>query len=128
MKITLVRHRTHTHNERRATHNKYTTNTQQHTSKIHTKKTPNTQNTQVLQRLRDGGYCDEYAADASPAGVDISVRAPATLVACAALGELVQLLPHVKPIAARYLRRTAPPFARVAPTRRRPGRRPRRRQ
>ena len=34
--------------------------------------------------------------------------------ACAALGALVQLLPHVKPVAARYLRRTAPPFARVA--------------
>ena len=34
--------------------------------------------------------------------------------ACAALGALVHLLPHVKPIAARYLRRTAPPFARVA--------------
>ena len=34
--------------------------------------------------------------------------------ACAALGALVHLLPHVKPIAARYLRRTEPPFARVA--------------
>ena len=34
--------------------------------------------------------------------------------ACAALGALVHLLPHVKPVAARYLRRTAPPFARVA--------------
>jgi midasin len=34
--------------------------------------------------------------------------------ACAALGALLELLPHVKPIAARYLRATNPPFARVA--------------
>ena len=52
------------------------------------------------------------------AGDDDGTSAVASAVrherACAALGELVQLLPHVKPIAARYLRRTAPPFARVA--------------
>lgn len=52
------------------------------------------------------------------AGDDDGTSAVASAVrherACAALGELVQLLPHVTPIAARYLRRTAPPFARVA--------------
>ena len=33
--------------------------------------------------------------------------------ACAALGALLELLPHVKPIVARYLRATEPPFARI---------------
>lgn len=61
-------------------------------------------------------------AAAAPAQ-DVSV-APATAVAllrlavrheraCAALGLLLELLPHVKPIALKYLRATPPPFARL---------------
>ena len=45
--------------------------------------------------------------DAADAGATRHERA------CAALGTLLELLPHAKPIAARYLRRTPPPFARL---------------
>ena len=49
------------------------------------------------------------------ARVDEAVDAVATRHerACAALGMLLELLPHAKPIAARYLRCTPPPFARL---------------
>ena len=58
--------------------------------------------------------------DAGPAGAVHSAGSEGRPTAheriCAALGSLVELLPHVAPIAARYLRASPPPFARLVAT------------